>query len=91
MATTKTTPHIQISQLELPLKQNLSEIEHFLSQGQVLFIQTGKYFAHYQDDVLKLKDTMDQLKKICIRRGGSMGRVGENILIITPHKNFKLG
>ena len=65
-------------------------MKHYLSQGQILFIQTGKYFAQYQDDVVKLKDTMDQLRNICVRRGGSIGRVGENILVITPNKHFKL-
>ncbi len=90
MTSIKTPPNVQISHLELSLKSDLSEITHHLNLGQLLFIQTGKYFTQYQDDVVKLKDTMDELKNICLRQGGSLGRVGANILIMTPSKNFKL-
>ena len=85
----KTTNCIQILQKELKINKNLTEIENGLKVGQILFVKTNKFFENFQDDVLTLKDTIDRLKKICERRNSSMGRIGNDILVISPKKITK--
>ena len=82
--TNKSRSHIYISQRQLADQKDLSQ------QGQILFLKTGKYFEQYQDEVIKLKTTMDFLKKICLNIGGSIGRIGPDLLVLTPNERIKL-
>ena len=88
--TNKSRSHIYISQRQLADQKDLSQIETELKNGQILFLKTGKYFEQYQDEVIKLKTTMDFLKKICLNIGGSIGRIGPDLLVLTPNERIKL-
>lgn len=90
MASLNTSKNVNISQLELNIKGDLSEITSQLLHNKILFVQTQKFFEYHQDNVVLLKNTMDQLKKICIKQGGSIGRIGDDILVISPNPNVKL-
>jgi len=81
---------IYISQRQLTDQKDISQIENDLKNGQILFLKTGKYFEQYQDEVIKLKTTMDFLKKICMKIGGSIGRIGPDLLVLTPNEKIKL-
>lgn len=82
--------HIYISQRQLTDQRDLSQIENDLKNGQILFLKTGQFFEQYQDEVIKLKSAIDQLKKICISFGGSIGRIGSDLLVLTPNEKIKL-
>jgi SepF-like predicted cell division protein (DUF552 family) len=69
---------------------DLAQVQSELNHGKLLFLNTTPFFAHYQNDVLALKNIIDELKKMVLRKGGSIGRVGENILILSPRKDVKL-
>ena len=81
---------IYISQRQLTDQREISQIESDLKKGQILFLKTGQFFEQYQDEVIKLKGAMDQLKKICLSFGGSIGRIGPDLLVLTPNERIKL-
>jgi SepF-like predicted cell division protein (DUF552 family) len=87
--TNNSRSRIYISQRQLNEK-DLSQIEKDLRGGQILFLKTGQFFEQYQDEVIKLKGAMDQLKKICLSFGGSIGRIGPDLLVLTPSEKIKL-
>ena len=68
---------------------DLAQVQSELNHG-ILFLNTAPFFAKYQHDVLTLKNTIDELKKMVLRKGGSVGRIGENILVLSPRKDVKL-
>ena len=88
--TNNSRSHIYISQRQLTDQKDLLQIENDLRGGQILFLKTSKYFEQYQDEVIKLKTTMDFLKKTCANLGGSIGRIGPDLLVLTPNEKIKL-
>ena len=81
---------IYISQRQLTDQKDLSQIETDLRANKILFLKTGQFFEQYQDEVIKLKQMIDQLKKICVNIGGSIGRIGPDLLVLTPNEKIKL-
>jgi len=81
---------IYISQRQLTDQKDLPQIESELKNGQILFLRTNNFFEQYQDEVIKLKQMIDQLKKICLNFGGSIGRIGPDLLVLTPNEKIKL-
>lgn len=79
-----------IKKMELRDNHDIKKISQNLSLNRILFVQTKLYFEQHRDDIIVLRDTMNQLKKICTQNGGSMGRIGEDILVLTPNENVKL-
>ena len=86
---TKKNP-IFISQLELHDKADLQKIKFALDNGKLLFVDTKPIFGKYKQDVMVLKQTLENLRQVVIRRGGSMGRIGDSILVLSPTKNIKI-
>jgi len=82
--------HIYISQRQLTDQKDLSQIENDLRANKILFLKTSQFFEQYQDEVIKLKQMIDQLKKICLNFGGSIGRIGPDLLVLTPNDKIKL-
>ena len=78
-----------ISQYSLT-SADLTQIEKDLKAGKILFLQTTRFFSQFQEDVLTLKSTMEELKKIVATRRGTIGRIGSDILVLTPHQNVRL-
>ena len=90
MTNKKSVDPIYIERFDLTAKSDLGQIQSNLADGRVLFIDTQKFFEAYEGNVVVLKKTMDKLKKACIRMGGSIGRVGSDILVLTPGDRVKL-
>jgi len=82
-------PNVHIIHKQLS-EENLSQIEGELDRGQIIFLDCGAYIEKFQDDIAKIKDTIDALKKVCFRRGGAFGRIGTELLILTPNPQIKL-
>ncbi|MHA1675112.1 MAG: hypothetical protein ACTSYI_15960 [Promethearchaeota archaeon] len=81
---------VYIKKIELRDEKDFKRINQNLAQNRILFIQTKLYFENHQEDLVTLRNTMNQLKQICLRNGGSMGRVGEDILVLTPNPQIRL-
>ena len=79
-----------ISQIKLQDKNDIQQIQVALEKGKVLFIDTKPLFGRYQQEVMVLKQTIEDLRQVVLRRGGSMGRIGESILVLSPSKNIKI-
>jgi len=86
--TNNSRSHIYISQRQLTDQKDLLQIETELKNGQILFLKTSKFFE--QTEVIKLKTTIDFLKKTCANLGGSIGRIGPDLLVLTPNEKIKL-
>ena len=88
--TNNSRSRIYISQRQLTDQKDISQIESDLRANKILFLKTSQYFEQYQDEVIKLKQMIDQLKKICLNIGGSIGRIGPDLLVLTPNEKIKL-
>ncbi|MHA1522335.1 MAG: hypothetical protein ACTSVZ_02540 [Promethearchaeota archaeon] len=81
---------VYIKKIELQDEHDFKKISKNLNQNRILFVQTKLYFESHRDDIITLRKTMNQLKQICLRNGGSMGRIGEDILVLTPNPQIRL-
>ena len=78
-----------ISQQQLRDESDLHRLKLALENDKILFVDTKPLFKKYKNDVHILKKSIDELRKVVIRRGGSIGRVGKSILVLSPLKNIK--
>ncbi|MHA1775310.1 MAG: hypothetical protein DRO88_05095 [Promethearchaeia archaeon] len=83
-------PPVYIRKLELQDQRDLKHISENLAKNRILFVQTRLFFEQHQHDLITLKNTMNKLKQICMRHGGSVGRIGDDILVLTPNDQIKL-
>ena len=81
---------ITITEYELTNQHELGQIEAKLQDGNILFVKTRNVFDLYQDEIVVLKNLFEKLQRVCNRYGGSMGRIGKNLLVLTPNKQIKL-
>lgn len=81
---------IYISRHALEDQKDLSKIKSALEKGKILFLDTKPIFNKYQNNVMILKQTIDELRQIVLRKGGNIGRIGETILVLSPQKKVKL-
>jgi len=70
----------QLSDFEL-IKQDLE-------CGHIIVVDMDEILCNQQIDIIDLKRSVERLRGFCIEKGGNMGRIGENYLIITPNANF---
>ncbi len=84
------SPAMYISQYSLTSSEDLPKIEKDLKAGKILFLQTSRFFTEFEDNVLMLKSTIEELKKIVSSKRGTIGRIGADILVLTPHNHVKL-
>jgi SepF-like predicted cell division protein (DUF552 family) len=81
---------VYITKLDLRDERDLQQIARNLAQNRILFVQTKLYFEQHRDDLITLRNTMNQLKHICQKKGGSLGRIGDDILVMTPSPQIRL-
>lgn len=79
-----------IAKVQLHDQKDVPQIKLDLENGKILFIDTKPLFQKYSHDLLVLKKTIDELRQVVIRRGGSIGRVGESILVLSPSDSIKI-
>ncbi len=90
MANKKPENPIFIERFDLTEKSDIGHIQSNLAKGRILFVDTEKFFETYESNVVVLKKTLDKLKNACIRMGGSVGRIGKDLLVLTPGDQVKL-
>ncbi len=87
--TFKQKAKVQLIKRNLADKRDLDKIETELRAGKVLFLKTQEFFEQYENDVLTLKNSFNRLKQCCREVGGSMGRLDEEILVISPFEKIR--
>jgi SepF-like predicted cell division protein (DUF552 family) len=70
---------------------NLNQVEDIKNQllKRKILIINAKDVLEYVD-VTELKRCIEELKSFLRENGGSMGRLGDNYLIMTPNANVKI-
>ncbi|MFX0005364.1 MAG: cell division protein SepF [Promethearchaeota archaeon] len=70
---------------------NLNQVEDIKNQllKRKILIINAKEILEYID-ISELKRTIEDLKSFLRENGGSMGRLGDNYLIMTPNANVKI-
>lgn len=68
----------------------LMEIKQHLMRRKILIVNAQELFESKNIPVDVLKNTFDELKAFLSQNGGSIGRLGEYYLILTPNSNVKM-
>ena len=68
-----------------------NDIKKQLLSRRILIINTKELFENDQIPIDQLKQAIEDLKIFLRQSGGSLGRLGEHYLIMTPNKNIKMG
>jgi SepF-like predicted cell division protein (DUF552 family) len=76
---------MDIERFQLNDQTDLPQIESNLRLGKILFIETNRFFAKYKDDIPTLRQTIERLHAVSNQVGGSIGRVGDDVLVLTPN------
>ena len=102
----KTTSHLiqALQQQEIYIKQitinsarDFMLLKHNLLDGSIMVanlaplvkIAQGKN-GHGKDGRLELQNYLQKIKAYCLQNGGSVSKLKESVLIITPNRNIKI-
>ncbi len=85
----KKDPDVKIAKHQLTDQSELDVLEEKLKMGRILFVKTKEFFARHEDNIVLLKDSFNRLRETCEKLGGSMARVDEDILVLSPFKNVQ--
>ena len=66
-------------------------IKQHLMRRKILILNAKELFDNNQVPMETLKSTFDELKVFLRQNGGSIGRLGEYYLILTPNSKIKMG
>lgn len=67
----------------------IDDIKNQLMKQKILIINAKEILKNI--DVSELKGVIENLKSFLRENGGSLGRLGENYLIMTPNAHIKIG
>lgn len=73
--------------------QSISEVDSIkreLAKGNVVFLDFSEFLEEDSNDMVDLKRAIEQLRGYCQETGGDIGRIGEELLILTPNKKIKI-
>ena len=65
-------------------------IKQDLESGHIIIVDMDEILCDQGVDVIDLKRSVERLRGFCIERGGTIGRICENYLVITPNANFTI-
>ena len=63
-------------------------VKQDLERGHIIVINMEEILSNREIDILDVKRAVERIRGFCIEKGGNIGRIGENFLIITPNGNF---
>ena len=75
--------------MEFGSLNDIEPIQRNLKNGNIMLLNTEKLLK--SRSILELKRVIDQLRGSCNELGGSIGRVGNNFLILTPSPFIRIG
>ena len=73
--------------------QSIAEVDFIkseLAQGNVVFLDFSDFLDQDTNEMVDLKRAIDQIRGYCNEVGGDIGRIGEQLLIITPNRRIKI-
>ena len=70
--------------------KQLDDIKRQLLGRKILIIDAQKILENRTINVLDLKKAIDELKIFLSEIGGSLGRIGDQYLILTPNSHIKI-
>ena len=68
--------------------KDLEMIQRDLQEGNIMVINTEKLLE--SRSILELKRAIDRLRGSCQDLGGSIGRIGDQFLVITPNPYIRI-
>jgi len=68
----------------------VGDIKKQLMNRKVLIINANKILENGKVQVLDLKRAIDELKQFLRKNGGSLGRLGDKYLILTPNSHIRI-
>ena len=73
--------------------QSISEVDMIkreLAKGNVVFLDFSEFLEEDTNEMVDLKRAIEQLRGYCQEIGGDIGRIGEQLLILTPNRRIKI-
>ena len=70
--------------------EQVADIKKQLSKRKILIINAKELFERNTMPIEELRMAIEEIKKYLKRRGGSIGRIGGNLLILTPSPQIKI-
>ena len=70
--------------------EQLDDIKKQLSKRKILIINARELLEGKRMPIQELKMAIDEIKRFLKRCGGSIGRIGDNLLILTPSPQVKI-
>lgn len=69
---------------------DVPRIKRELHAGHIVFLDAHDALCGENADYLELKRAIEQLRAFCNLTGGTIGRVGQDLLVITPNPKVRL-
>ena len=83
--------NFQIQKFDFTSLEQVADIKQHLMRRKILILNAKELFDSNQVSMDTLKNTFDELKMFLHQNGGSIGRLGEYYLVLTPNSNVKMG
>ncbi len=82
--------NLLIKKFDFTSIDQLIDIKQHLMGRKILIVNAQELFENKKIPLEVLKNTIDDLKAFLRQNGGSIGRLGEYYLILTPNSNVKM-
>ncbi|MHA1820728.1 MAG: cell division protein SepF [Promethearchaeota archaeon] len=79
-----------IRTMDFSTLDDVKEIIENLKKGYIMILNAKPLLNQTTSSVLELKRSIEQLRGFCNELGGSIGRLGEDMLIITPDSKIRI-
>lgn len=79
-----------VTRSKLKSLDDIEKIKMDLERGYILILDASDLLKSNTLSVLELKRAIDQIRGFCKDMGGSIGRIGEEFLVITPDSSIKI-
>ena len=79
-----------IKRMDFNSLHQVDEIKEQLSQGHILILDASLLLKAQKENLMELKRGLDNIRRFCEHIGGSMGRIREKMLIVTPSPYIKI-
>ncbi|MHA1271923.1 MAG: cell division protein SepF [Promethearchaeota archaeon] len=79
-----------IKMYKLTSTTQIREIKDLLLKNNVLIINAKEILEDNAITIEELKDMIDELREFIAKYGGSIGRIGDQYLILTPNVHIRI-
>ena len=79
-----------IKMYKLSSAKQIDEIKNLLIKNNILVINAKELLENQTISLQELREIMDQLKLFLTAFGGSIGRIGDQYLVLTPNVHIRI-